>query len=136
APAAEAVVEAVAEVPTIDTGDTAWMLVSTVIVILMTIRGLALFYGGLVRSKNVLSLVTQVFAGFALIALLWVAYGYSLAFAGPSEGGISAYIGDFSRLFLNGIAPDTVSGSIPELLFVCFQLTFACITSALIVGGI
>jgi Amt family ammonium transporter len=133
APAAEVVEEAVA---TIDTGDTAWMFVSTIIVILMTIPGLALFYGGLVRSKNILSVLTQVFGGFALIALLWVAYGYSLAFAGPTEGGISAFIGDFSNFFLGATTPDSVSGTLPELVFICFQLTFACITSTLIVGGI
>src|SRR5688572_15772871 len=91
APAAEVVEEAVA---TIDTGDTAWMIVSTLLVILMTIPGVALFYGGLVRAKNILSVVTQVFGAFSMIALLWVAYGYSLAFSGPSEGGLSAYIGD------------------------------------------
>ena len=127
---------AIEEVATIDTGDTAWMLVSTILVILMTIPGLALFYGGLVRSKNILSVLTQVFAGFALIALLWVTYGYSLAFAGPTEGGLSAFIGDFSNFLLGATGPDSVSGSIPELVFVVFQLTFACITATLIVGGI
>jgi len=133
APAAEAVAEAVAA---IDTGDTAWMFVSTLIVILMTIPGLALFYGGLVRSKNILSVLTQVFAGFCMIGLLWIAYGYSLAFAGPEEGGLSAFIGDFSKLFLGGVGPDSVSGTLPELVFVAFQLTFAAITSTLIIGGI
>ncbi len=123
-------------VAAIDTGDTAWMLVSTIIVILMTIPGLALFYGGLVRTKNILSVLTQVFAGFCLIALLWVAYGYSLAFSGPGEGGLSAFIGDFSNILLASVTPDSISGSLPELVFVCFQLTFACITSTLIVGGI
>jgi len=132
APAAEAATE----VATIDTGDTSWMLVSTMVVILMTIPGLALFYGGLVRTKNILSVLTQVLAGFAMIALLWVAYGYSLAFAGAGEGGISAFIGDFSQFFLNAVTPDSVSGTIPELVFVVFQLTFAAITSTLIVGGI
>lgn len=132
-PAVAAVEEVVA---TIDTGDTAWMFVSTIIVILMTIPGLALFYGGLVRAKNILSVLTQVFAGFAMIALLWVAYGYSLAFAGPSAGGLSAFIGDFSNVFLSATTPDSVSGTLPELVFICFQLTFACITSTLIIGGI
>ncbi len=127
---------AIEEVAAIDTGDTAWMLVSTILVILMTIPGLALFYGGLVRAKNILSVLTQVFAGFALIALLWVTYGYSLAFAGPSEGGLSAFIGDFSNFLLGATGPDAVSGTIPELVFVVFQLTFACITATLIVGGI
>ncbi|MHA6689454.1 ammonium transporter [Devosia sp. A449] len=133
APATEVVEEAVAS---IDSGDTAWMLVSTLLVILMTIPGVALFYGGLVRSKNILSVATQVFGAFVMIALLWVAYGYSLAFSGPADGGISAFIGDFSNLFLANVTPDAVSGSIPELVFVVFQLTFACITAALVVGGI
>jgi Amt family ammonium transporter len=133
APAAEIVEEAVA---TIDTGDTAWMIVSTLLVILMTIPGVALFYGGLVRAKNILSVITQVFGAFSMIALLWVAYGYSLAFSGPSEGGLSAFIGDFSNFFLANVTPDSVSGTIPELIFVVFQLTFACITATLVVGGI
>src|SRR5690606_39853828 len=97
APAAEAAA-------TIDSGDTAWMIVSTLLVILMTIPGVALFYGGLVRSKNVLSVVTQVFGAFSMIALLWVAYGYSLAFSGPTEGGLSAFIGDFSNFFLANVS--------------------------------
>jgi ammonium transporter, Amt family len=143
APAEEApaeVAEAVAAI--VDKGDTTWMLVCTALVIAMTIPGLALFYGGLVRSKNILSILSQVFAGFAMIALLWVIYGYSLAFAGPTEGGLSAFIGDFSRLFLSGITPDSTAATfsaefeIPELSFVVFQLTFAAITCALIVGGI
>ncbi|WEJ33267.1 ammonium transporter [Devosia sp. SD17-2] len=133
APEAAAVVE---EVAAIDTGDTAWMIVSTLLVILMTIPGVALFYGGLVRGKNVLSVVTQVFGAFSMIALLWVAYGYSLAFSGPTEGGLSAFIGDFSNFFLANVSPDSVSGTIPELVFVVFQLTFACITATLVVGGI
>ncbi|WP_172121792.1 MULTISPECIES: ammonium transporter [unclassified Devosia] len=133
APAVEVVEEAAA---TIDTGDTAWLIVSTLLVILMTIPGVALFYGGLVRSKNILSVVTQVFGAFSMIALLWVAYGYSLAFSGPSEGGLSAFIGDFSNFFLANVNPDSVSGTIPELIFVVFQLTFACITATLVVGGI
>jgi Amt family ammonium transporter len=134
--AAAPVAKVVEEVATIDTGDTAWMIVSTLLVILMTIPGVALFYGGLVRSKNILSVITQVFGAFSMIALLWVAYGYSLAFAGPTEGGLSTYIGDFSKFFLNTVTPDSVSGSIPELVFVVFQLTFACITASLVVGGI
>mgnify|MGYP000966704954 CR=1 FL=1 len=122
--------------PTIDTGDTSWMIVSTVLVLLMIIPGLALFYGGLVRAKNVLSILMQVLAGFCMIALLWVAYGYSLAFGGPTEGGLSGFVGDFSKFFLNGVPPDALSGTIPELVFVVFQLTFAAITCTLIVGGI
>ncbi|ODT78602.1 MAG: ammonia channel protein [Pelagibacterium sp. SCN 64-44] len=137
APAVEEVIEQSAAA--IDTGDTAWMLVSTIIVIFMTLPGLALFYGGLVRSKNVLSILSQVIGGFSLIALLWVAYGFSLAFTGPTEGGLSAFIGGFDALFLANIGPDTISGTlstIPELVFAAFQLTFAAITGCLIVGGI
>ena len=136
APAADAVTAVV------DKGDTAWMLVSTMVVIVMTIPGLALFYGGLVRSKNILSVLTQVFAGFSMIALLWIAYGYSLAFEGPTEGGLSAFIGDFSAFFLSGIGPDSTAATfsagfeLPKIVFVIFQLTFACITSTLIVGAI
>jgi Amt family ammonium transporter len=142
--AAAALNEAAAAAPaaTVDKGDTTWMLVSTILVIAMTIPGLALFYGGLVRAKNMLSVLMQVFAGFCMIALLWVIYGYSLAFNGPTEGGVSAFIGDFSKLFLSGVTPDTTAATftsgveIPELTFVVFQLTFACITPALIVGAI
>jgi Amt family ammonium transporter len=129
-------------VATVDKGDTTWMLVSTILVIAMTIPGLALFYGGLVRAKNMLSVLMQVFAGFAMIALLWVIYGYSLAFNGPTDGGLSSFIGDFSKLFLAGVTPSTTAATfsagveIPELTFVVFQLTFACITPALIVGAI
>jgi Amt family ammonium transporter len=137
---AEAPAEAVTAV--VDKGDTTWMLVSTMVVILMTLPGLALFYGGLVRAKNVLSVLTQVFAAFAMIALLWVAYGYSLAFAGPTEGGLSSFIGDFSKFFLAGVTPDSRAATfsagfeLPEIVFVIFQLTFAAITCALIVGAI
>ncbi len=140
AAAAETVEEVAAAV--VDKGDVAWMLVSTIVVIVMTIPGLALFYGGLVRAKNVLSVLTQVFLGFSMIAILWVAYGYSLAFAGPTEGGLSAFVGDFSKFFLNGVTLDSTAATfsagfeLPELVFVTFQLTFACITSTLIVGGI
>lgn len=131
-----------AAVQSVDKGDTTWMLVSTILVIMMTLPGLALFYGGLVRAKNMLSVLMQVLAGFAMMALLWVAYGYSLAFAGPESGGLSPFIGDFSRLFLSGITPDSLAPTftdgvyIPELTFVIFQLTFAGITPALIVGAI
>jgi Amt family ammonium transporter len=140
APAAEAATEAAAAV--IDKGDTAWMMVCTILVITMTVPGLALFYGGLVRAKNMLSMLMQVFAAFCMVALLWVAYGYSLAFAGSGEGGLSAFIGDFSKLFLAGVTPDSTAATfsegfeLPELVFVAFQLTFAAITCALIVGAI
>lgn len=135
------VVEAAAQVTsavetaaaTIDSGDTAWMLTSTMLVILMTIPGLALFYGGLVRSKNMLSVLAQVFTIFSLITVLWAVYGFSLTFGGEGK-----FYGDFSKLFLSGITPDTVSSAlstIPEFVFVAFQSTFAAITVALIVGA-
>ena len=135
--------DAPAVTATVDKGDTTWMLVSTILVIAMTIPGLALFYGGLVRAKNMLSVLSQVLCGAAIIAILWVIYGYSLAFAGPAEpGGLSAFIGDFSKLFLGPVKPDsmvetfTAGVVIPELTFVIFQMTFAIITPALIVGAI
>ena len=135
------VVEAAAQVTTaveaaaatIDSGDTAWMLTSTMLVILMTIPGLALFYGGLVRSKNMLSVLAQVFTIFSLITVLWAIYGFSLTFGGEGK-----FYGDFSKVFLMGITPDTVSAAlntIPEYVFVAFQSTFAAITVALIVGA-
>ncbi len=122
--------------PNINKGDTAFMYVATVLVILMTIPGLALFYGGLVRSKNMLSVLMQVFVTFALISVLWVIYGYSLAFTGGSP-----FIGGLSKLFLSGVTPESAGATfskdtyIPELLFVAFQCTFAAITCALIVGS-
>jgi Amt family ammonium transporter len=127
---AEAASAAEAPAPVLSTGDTAWMLTSTMLVILMTIPGLALFYGGLARSKNMLSVLIQVFVIFSLITVLWAIYGYSLTFAG---GG--SFIGTFDKLFLKGITPDTLSGTIPEYVFVAFQSTFAAITCALIVGS-
>ncbi|ARU06538.1 ammonia channel protein [Comamonas serinivorans] len=136
APAAEAAAapaEAAADAPKLDSGDTAWMLTSTMLVILMVIPGLALFYGGLGRSKNMLSVLLQVFMIFSAITLLWVIYGYSLAFSGEGK-----FFGDFSKVFLKGIAPDTLShmlATIPEYVFVSFQSTFAAITVALIVGA-
>ncbi|MEB0140609.1 MULTISPECIES: ammonium transporter [unclassified Undibacterium] len=146
APAAPAaVVDAVAAsavvAPVANKGDTAWMLVSTLLVILMTIPGLALFYGGLVRSKNMLSILMQVFMIFAVIIVLWCLYGYSLAF---TEG--NAFIGSFDRVFLNGIwdpAKATFSTAatfskgvvIPEFVYVVFQATFAAITCGLIIGA-
>jgi Amt family ammonium transporter len=129
-----------AAAPTIDKGDTAWMLVSTILVILMTIPGLALFYGGLVRTKNMLSLLMQVFAVFCLVALLWSFYGYSLAFTSGS-GALAPLIGGFSKAFLAGVTPDSTADTftkgvaIPEYTFAAFQLTFAAITPALIVGA-
>ncbi|MEK7666930.1 MAG: ammonium transporter [Pseudomonadota bacterium] len=126
--------------PVPNKGDTAWMLVSTLLVILMTIPGLALFYGGLVRTKNMLSVLTQVFVIFCLIAILWVVYGYSLAFT--AGGSLNSYIGGLDRLFLKGMTVDSVVETfskgvvIPELAFMVFQLTFAAITTALVVGGL
>ena len=134
APAAEAPAAAPALVP--NKGDTAWMTVATAFVILMTIPGLALFYGGLVRSKNMLSVLMQVFVIFSLIVVLWVLYGYSLAFTGGNP-----FIGTLDKLFLKGITPDSVVATfskgvvIPELTFVAFQATFAAITVGLIVGA-
>ena len=132
--------------PVADKGDTTWMLVSTILVILMTIPGLALFYGGLVRAKNMLSVLMQVLAGFAMIALLWVAYGYSLAFTGAGTAAdataLTPFIGGLSKMFLTGVGPDALVETftkgvyIPELTFVIFQLTFAAITPALIVGAV
>lgn len=134
APAAAAAEAApAAPAPKLDSGDTAWMLTSTMLVILMVIPGLALFYGGLARSKNMLSVLVQVFVIFALITVLWAIYGYSLTFAGEGQ-----FFGGFDKIFLKGIAPDTLSGllpTIPEYVFVAFQSTFAAITVALIVGS-
>lgn len=138
APAVAAVVEAVVETaaeaaPALSAGDTAWMLTSTMLVILMVIPGLALFYGGLVRSKNMLSVLAQVFTIFSLITVLWAVYGFSLAFGGEGK-----FFGSFDKLFLAGITPDTLSAmlpTIPEYVFVAFQSTFAAITVALIVGA-
>ncbi|MBI1283220.1 MAG: ammonium transporter [Thiobacillus sp.] len=142
---AEAVVAAEAAAaeaapPVPDKGDTAWMMVSTLLVILMIVPGVALFYGGLVRSKNMLSVLTQTMAIFCLISVLWAVYGYSLAFG--DGGGLNWAIGDLSKLFLAGITPDSTAATftdgvvIPELVFVAFQLTFAAITVALIIGGL
>jgi Amt family ammonium transporter len=146
--AAPAATDAAAAAPTPvpDKGDTAWMLVSTVLVILMTIPGLALFYGGLVRAKNMLSVLMQVLAGFCMIALLWVIYGYSLAFTGAGTAeeatALTPFIGGLSKAFLAGVGPASLAETftqgvyIPELAFVIFQLTFAAITPALIVGAV
>ena len=122
--------------PTINKGDNAWMLTSTVLVLLMTIPGLALFYGGLVRSKNMLSVLMQVFYTVCIVTVLWVLYGYSIAFTGGSD-----FFGGFSKAFLSGVTPDSkaatfsVDANISELVYVCFQMTFAAITPALIVGA-
>ncbi len=126
----------VAPVP--DPGNTTWMMVSSVLVLLMTIPGLALFYGGLVRAKNMLSVLMQVFTITCLVMIIWGAYGYSLAFTG---GPFNSFVGGFSKAFLAGVTPGSVVETfsagvvIPELVFICFQMTFACITPALIVGA-
>lgn len=120
----------VAMADTVDTGDTAWILTSTALVLFMTLPGLALFYGGLTRSKNVLSILMQCFSIACLVSILWFAVGYSLAFG---EG--NSLIGDLSNAFLANMDKSSVSGSIPEPLFFMFQMTFAIITPALIVGG-
>src|SRR5258706_14775623 len=117
--------------PTVNKGDNAWMRTSTVLVLLMTIPGLALFYGGLVRSKNMPSVLMQVFYTLCILTLLWALYGYSLAFTGGSD-----FIGGFSKAFLMGVTPDSkaatfsVDANISELVYVCFQMTFAAITPA------
>ncbi|MBI1398172.1 MAG: ammonium transporter [Betaproteobacteria bacterium] len=129
-PAAEQPAAPAAEAPKMDSGSTAWMITATVLVILMTIPGLALFYGGLVRAKNFLSILMQVFVAFSMLSVLWVILGYSMAF---SEG--NAFFGGLGKAFLSGITPDTLSGVIPEFVFLTFQLTFAAITPALIIGS-
>ena len=130
--AAAASAPAAAPAPHIDSGDTAWMLTSTLLVILMIIPGLALFYGGLARSKNMLSVLMQVFVVFSIISILWAVYGYSLAFSGEGN-----FFGGFDKLFLKGVTQQTFGAlsTIPEYVFFAFQGTFAAITVALIVGS-
>jgi ammonium transporter, Amt family len=117
---------------TVDSGDSAWMLTSTALVLFMTLPGLALFYGGLVRTKNVLSVLMQCFAICCVVSLLWLVVGYSLAFGPTAAGGL---VGDFSKAFFAGVELESVSGTIPETVFAMFQLTFAIITPALVVGA-
>ena len=114
-------------------GDTAWMLTSTCLVLLMTVPGVALLYGGMVGKKNIISTITQTFMITCLVTLLWFIVGYSLAF---SEGSFNTFVGGFSNLFLKGVGVDSLSGTIPESVFVVFQLTFAIITAALICGAV
>jgi Amt family ammonium transporter len=138
AAAAEAPAEAAPAAPkeTVDKGDVTWMMISTVLVIMMVVPGLALFYGGLVRSKNMLSVLMQVMVVFSLISVLWAIYGYSLAF-----GGEGLIIGNLSKAFLLGVTPESLAATftpgvmIPEYIFIAFQATFAGITCALIVGS-
>lgn len=119
--------------PTIDPGNTAWMLTSTVLVLFMTIPGLALFYAGMVRSKNVLSVMMQCFSITALATLLWVIMVYSITFT--NGGALNPWIGGVDKFFLNGVTVNSISGTIPETVFMMFQMTFAIITPALIVGA-
>ena len=125
--------------PVLDTGNTAWMLTSTVLVLFMTLPGLALFYAGMVRSKNVLSVLMQCFAVTAMITVLWMLYGYSMAFdtTGMVDGEVNfhSFVGGMGKAFLSGIGLDSLTGTIPESVFATFQLTFAIITPALIVGA-
>ena len=121
---------AMADEAALNSGDTAWMLTATALVLFMTIPGLALFYAGMVRAKNVLSVLMQCFVITALMTLLWSFYGYSIAF-----GGEGAFWGGLDKLFLRGVTVDAVSGTIPETVFLTFQMTFAIITPALIVGA-
>lgn len=122
--------------PTVNKGDNAWVMTSAALVLLMTIPGLALFYGGLVRQKNMLSVLMHVFYTVCIVGIIWVIYGYSLTFTGGSP-----YIGGFSKAFLSGVTTDSMAGtfsvgsSISELVYICFQMTFAMITPALIVGA-
>ncbi|WP_419816103.1 ammonium transporter [Glacieibacterium sp.] len=137
APVVAVVAPAVAAAPVPDKGDTAWMLVSTALVLMMSVPGLALFYGGLVRTKNMLSVLTQVLMIVAIVSLLWICYGYSMAFTGGSP-----FVGSFDKIFLKGVDATTVVATfsekvvIPEYVYVAFQMTFACITPALIVGAL
>ncbi|MEX2694078.1 ammonium transporter [Rhizobium mongolense] len=139
APAAADAAAAAAPAFTMDKGDNTWMLVSSALVLLMTIPGLALFYGGLVRAKNMLSVLMQVFMITAVVSLIWVTYGYSLAFT--DGGSLNSFIGGFSKAFLAGVNTSSLAETftkgvaIPEYTFIVFQMTFACITPGLIVGA-
>ncbi|WP_339345867.1 ammonium transporter [uncultured Sphingomonas sp.] len=136
--ASPAFAQAAAAAPTVNKGDTAWMMTSTVLVLMMIVPGLALFYGGLTRAKNMLSTMTQIGAVACLAMLIWVMYGYTMAFG---DGG-NDFISGFGKAFLKGITPDSVAATftagvaIPEYVFVCFQMTFAAITVALVLGSV
>ena len=125
---------------TMDKGDNTWMLVSSALVLLMTVPGLALFYGGLVRTKNMLSVLMQVLTIAAVVSLIWIVFGYSMAFT--NGGSLNSFVGGFSKVFLNGVTTSSLAETfskgvaIPELTFVIFQMTFACITPGLIVGAV
>ena len=140
--AVPALAQDAAAVPVPDKGDTAWMMVSTLLVLLMILPGLQLFYGGLTRSKNMLSSMTQIGAATCLVMVLWVVFGYSMAFGPDMDGALKPFIAGFDRLFLSGIAPDSTAATftkdvvIPEYVFVCFQMTFAAITASLVLGSV
>ncbi|MFT5782616.1 MAG: Amt family ammonium transporter [Pseudomonas sp.] len=122
-----------AEEPVLNSGDTAFVVVCSLVVLLMTLPGLALFYGGLARSKNVLSVLMQIFAGAALMSILFAVYGYSLTFT--DGGSLQGFIGGWDKLFLKGVGPDALTGTIPELLYFLFMLLFAAITPVIIAGS-
>ncbi|MDH3282026.1 MAG: ammonia channel protein, partial [Gammaproteobacteria bacterium] len=124
---------AAGETGVLNQGDSAWLLTATALVLFMTIPGLALFYGGLVRDRNVLSVLMQCFSITCAVSVLWLVYGYSLAFG--DGGAAQSFIGGLDKAFLAGIDTQSLSGTIPETVFLMFQLTFAIITPALIVGG-
>jgi Amt family ammonium transporter len=125
-----------ADAPALNSGDTAWLLTSAALVLMMTIPGLGLFYGGMVRKKNVLATLAQSFGATCLITILWMVLGYSLAFKANGDAGINRFIGDLSFLFLKPLKVDALSGTIPESVFMFFQMTFAIITPALIAGAL
>ena len=125
---------AATDTPKLDSGDTAWMLTSTALVLMMTIPGVALFYGGMVRKKNVLATAVQSFAVTCVMTVLWMIVGYSLAFT--DGGAMNAFVGGLDKVLLRGIGVDTLSGTIPETVFMTFQMTFAIITPALITGAL
>lgn len=135
-----ALAQTAAPTPVPNKADTAFMYTAAILVLLMTVPGLALFYGGLVRTKNMLSMFMQVLATLCLVALLWVFYGYSLAFT--NGGALNDFVGGFSKAFLKGVDATTVAGTfsngvyIPEYVYIVFQMTFACITPGLILGAV
>ncbi|HVJ02008.1 MAG TPA: ammonium transporter [Sphingomonas sp.] len=134
--------DAAAPAATVDKGDTAWMMTSTILVLMMILPGLALFYGGLARTKNMLSVMTQVGAVAALAMIVWVTYGYTMAFGPDYSSGLSNFISNFDKLFLKGVTPAsqaatfTAGVEIPEYVFISFQMTFAAITIALVLGSV
>ena len=131
---------AAAAPPVPDKGDSSFMYIASVLVLLMTVPGLALFYGGLVRTKNMLSMMMQVFATLCLVAILWVLYGYSMAFT--NGGALNDFVGGFSKVFLKGVNSNSLAATfsngvyIPEYTYIIFQMTFACITPCLILGSV